>query len=156
MSEHERIRALLPLAASGDTSPEELRQVREHLAQCDTCARLSEDFASLGNALRSLPTPVPNAEIVARVQQLAQLRLGRRRAWSGDAFVIGPLVAAGWIMAVATWPLLKAACEWMFTGWRVPGNFGAVLAFYSILGFLLSCIPAYAISRHVRVSGRTS
>jgi len=100
MSEHERIRELLPLAASGDISPEEIRLVREHLTRCDTCARVSEDFVALGSALRGLPTPLPRAELVIRVRELADLRLGRKRAWSGDAVVLAPLVAAGWIMAL--------------------------------------------------------
>jgi anti-sigma factor RsiW len=141
MSEHERIRELLPLAASGDISPEEMRQVREHLSRCDTCARVSEDFVALGSALRGLPTPMPRAELVTRVRELAELRLERKRAWSRDAVVLAPLVAAG---------------VWIFAGWHVPGGgFGTALAFYSILGFLLACVSAFAVGRRARTIGRT-
>jgi anti-sigma factor RsiW len=156
MSEHERIRELLPLAASGDISPEEMRQVREHLSRCDTCARVSEDFVALGSALRGLPTPMPRAELVTRVRELAELRLERKRAWSRDAVVLAPLVAAGWIMALATWPLVRTAGVWIFAGWHVPGGgFGTALAFYSILGFLLACVSAFAVGRRARTIGRT-
>jgi len=156
MSEHERIRELLPLAASGDISPEEMRQVREHISRCDTCAHLSEDFVALGSALRGLPTPLPRAELVTRVRELAELRLGRKRAWSRDAFVLAPLVAAAWIMALATWPLVRTAGVWVFTGWHVPGGgFGTALAFYSTLGFFLACVSAFAVGRRARMIGRT-
>jgi anti-sigma factor RsiW len=155
MNEHERIRELLPLAASGDISPEEIRLVREHLARCDNCARVSEDFAVLGSALRALPTPLPRAELVMRVQELAERRLEHKRAWSRDAVVLAPLVIAGWIMALVTWPMVRAAGMWVFTGWHVPGGrFGTTLGFYSILGFLVACVSACAVGRRARTIGR--
>jgi anti-sigma factor RsiW len=156
MSEHEKIRELLPLAGSGDISPEEMRLVREHLTRCDACARVSEDFVALGSALRGLPTPLPRAELVTRVRELAEIRLVRKHSWSRDAVVLAPLVAAGWIMALVTWPLVRAAGIRMFTGWHVPGGgFGTALAFYSILGLLLACISAFAVGKHANTIGRT-
>jgi len=157
MSEHERIGELLPLAASGDLSPEDMRDVCDHLTRCETCSRLSEDFVALGGALRGLPTPQPPPELVARVCELAELRLGSKRAWSRDAVFLAPLVVASWIMALATWPLVQAAGTWALSGWHVPGGaFATSLAAYSILGFLLACISALAVVRRARAIGRTS
>ena len=155
MSEHARTRELLPLAASGDISPEEMRLVREHLSRCEACARLSQDYGALGSALRGLPTPQPREEVVTRVLALAELRLARRRESGGDAVVPAALVAAGWIMALATWPLARAAAVWMFTGWRMPGGgIGTALAFYSCFGLLLACVAAFAVGRRARALGR--
>lgn len=155
MSEHESIRGLLPLAASGDISPEDMRRVREHLARCETCRRASEDFVALGSALRGLPTPQPRPELVARVCDLVEFRLARRRAGSREGVALAPLVAAGWVMALATWPLLRAAAKLILTGWYVPdGGFVTALAAYSIPGFLLAWVSAFAVGRLARASGR--
>jgi anti-sigma factor RsiW len=155
MSEHARIRELLPLAASGDISPEEMRLVREHLSRCEACARLSQDYGALGSALRSLPTPQPREEVVTRVLALAELRLERRRASGSEAAVPAALVVAGWIMALATWPLAKAAAVWTFTGWQMPGGgIGTALAFYSFFGLLLACVSAFAVGRRAHAMGR--
>ena len=155
MSEHERIRELLPLAASGDISPGELRAVHEHLSRCESCAGMYQDYGVLGSALRSLPTPQPREAVVARVLELAESRLGRSSANPREAFILAPLVVAGWLMAVATWPFARAATVWIFTGWRVPhGGLGTALAFYSILGCILACVSALAVGRRARIVGR--
>jgi anti-sigma factor RsiW len=156
MSEHDSIRKLLPLAASGDLAPEDLRLVRDHLMGCESCSRVSEELVAIGGALRGLPTPQPRAELVARVRDLAERRLRRKRAWSREAAILAPLVAGSWIMAAATWPLTKAASLWLLTGWQVPvGGIWSALANYSIIGFLLACVSAFAVGRRARTIGRT-
>jgi anti-sigma factor RsiW len=155
MSEHESIRKLLALAALGDISPEDMRRVCEHLAGCETCRGVSQDFVALGDALRGLPTPQPRAELVARVRGLAELRLARKCAGNRDAVVLAPLVMAAWIMALATWPLLRAAVRWSLTGWYMPdGRLLTAVAAYSIMGFLIACVSAFAVARRARASGR--
>jgi anti-sigma factor RsiW len=155
MSEHESIRRLLALAASGDISPEDVRRVHEHLARCETCRGVSQDFVALGDALRGLPTPQPRAELVARVRDLAELSLARKRPGRRDAVALAPLVTAAWIMALATWPLLRAAVKWFLTGWYVPdGGLVTALAAYSIMGFLFACASALAVARRAKPSGR--
>jgi predicted anti-sigma-YlaC factor YlaD len=155
VSVHDDIRKLLPLAVTGDVAPEDVRRVREHLRCCERCRQVSEDFAALGSALRGLPTPQPRAELVARVRDLAESRLARKQARSRDAAVLAPLVAASWIVALATWPVTRAAGKWIFTGWHMPGgSFGTALVAYSILGFLLACGAAIAVGRHASAIGR--
>ena len=155
MNAHESVRRLLPLSASGDISPEDLRRVHEHCANCEECRRLSEDFASMAGALRSLPTPQPRAALVARVLDLAGSRLAQERTSTDGARVLAPLVAAGWIAALATWPLVRAAVAWVLTGWHVPGGgLGTALAAYSFLGLLLACVSAVAVGRQARTVRR--
>ncbi len=156
MSEHERIRILLPLAASGDLSPREMRRVDEHVAWCAACRQASEELAVLGGALRALPTPQPPAELVARVCRLGETRLELQRAPRSGAAFLAPLVAASWVAALATWPLARAAFQWLFGGWHVPGEgLGGTLAAYSILGFILACASALAVGVHAREIGRS-
>jgi len=156
MSEHDRIVRLLPLAATGDITPEEIRRVREHLASCAECRRVSEDYAFLGSTLRGLPTPQPGAELLARVRAMAAPRLARKQARSRDAMVLAPLVAAGWIVALATWPWVRAAGTMVLTGWHLPsGSLAHALAVYSVLGFLLASVAAIAVGRRASAMGRT-
>jgi predicted anti-sigma-YlaC factor YlaD len=154
MNEHDRIRSLLPLAASGDISPEDLRRLGAHLADCEPCRRVSDDFASLCGALRAIPTPQPAPELLAQVRALADSRLGNQR-WRSEARLIAPLVASSWMIAVLTWPLLRDASGWMLNWWRGPGDgFAAVLAVYSVAGLLLASVSALAVAQCARMNGR--
>ena len=154
MSEHEQVRILLPLAASGDLSPRDMKRVDEHIARCAVCRRASEELAALGGALRVLPTPQPPAEIVARVCQLGEM--GLRRAPRNETAFIASLVAASWIAALATWPLVRSEFHWLSEGWHVPGRgLGGTLAAYSILGFVLACASAIAVGMRAREIGRS-
>ncbi len=156
MNEHDRVRTLLPLAASGDISPEELRRVQEHLESCEACRSAGEEFASIARVLRGIPTPEPSADLVARVEDMARSRLVQESGIRNDTAVLAPLVVASWVAALATWPLLKGVAGWVFTGWHVPsGTFGTALAAYSILGFLLACVSAFAVGVHARKVRRT-
>ena len=156
MNEHDRVRALLPLAASGDVSPEELRRVQKHLASCEACRFANEEFASIAHYMRGIPTPQPSADLVARVQNMARSRLGQESAVRNGTAVLAPLVVASWVAALATWPLLKGVAVWVLTGWRLPGGtFGTALAAYSILGLLLACVSAFAVGMHARAVWRT-
>ena len=154
MSEHDDIRTLLPLASSGDISADESRRLNDHLARCEACRRESDDYGSLADALRAVPTPQPRPELIAQVRGLAEARLGRR-AWRESAGILAPLVAASWAAALATWPLVKAAAAWALMGWRLPvGEFGTALGAYSILGLPLACAAALAVGMRARVYGR--
>ena len=156
MNEHERIRILLPLAASGDLSPRDMRRVDQHVARCEACRQASDELAALGGALRALPTPQPPAELVAHVQRLAEARLASQHAPQNGAAFIAPLVVASWVAALVTWPLVRAAFQWIFAGWHVPsGGLGNTLAVYSTLGFILACASALAVGRGARQIGRT-
>jgi hypothetical protein len=155
VNEHEDIRKLLPLAAAGTISPADVRRVGEHLAHCEPCRWISEDFAALESALRGLPTPQPRAELIARVRDLAESRLADRKAWSRDTAILAPLVAGSWIVALVTWPVAQAAGRWVLTAWYVQGDgLGTALAVYSILGFLLACAAAIAVGRRAGAIGR--
>ncbi|MBM3792268.1 MAG: hypothetical protein FJW35_18230 [Acidobacteria bacterium] len=156
MNEHESIRELLPLAAAGALTPEDAEGVRRHLARCETCRRVMEEFSALADSLRGLPTPRPRADLVAKVCGLAELRPARARTWRDGAAALAPLVAASWVMALVTWPLLKEAIRWTLGAWHVLfGGWGAALVTYSILGFLLACVAVFAAGGRASAIGRT-
>jgi len=155
MNEQEDIRKLLPLAVSGDLPSADVKRVREHLVACAQCRAIREDFAALGQVLRSLPTPQPRAELLAQVRAAAESRLVNQETRTRDTAILAPLVVAGWILAIATWPVASSLGKWALAGVHVPGGgWGVVLATYSILGFLLSCVAAIAVGRRASAIGR--
>ena len=157
MNDHADIRKLLPQAAAGTISAADERRVSEHLAHCETCRSIHEDFATLGNALRQLPTPQPRAELVTRVRNLAESRLAHQEAKSKETAILAPLVAASWIAALLTWPAAQVACGWVLTGWYAylqRDGMGNALAVYSILGFLLASAAVIAVGKRAGARGR--
>ena len=155
MNVHERVREMLPLAASGDLSPADMEQVNEHLSKCAECSQVSEDLAALGGALRALPTPQPPDELVARVCRLAETELTLRRAPHNGAAFLAPLVAASWVVALITWPLMQTVIWWMLGAWQMRGgSLGSTLAAYSVLGMILACASAFAVGMRAREFGR--
>jgi predicted anti-sigma-YlaC factor YlaD len=155
MIKHEDIRKLLPLAVSADLSAADVKQVREHLASCAQCRATSEDFAALGQALRSLPTPQPRPELLARVRAAAESRMVNQETRTRDIAILALLVVAAWISAIASWPVVSDLGKWILAGVHVPGGrWGVVLTTYSIFGFLLSCVAAIAVGRRARAIGR--
>jgi predicted anti-sigma-YlaC factor YlaD len=151
VSEHERIRILLPLAASGDLSPRDMRRVDEHVARCAECRKANVELAALASSLRALPTPQPPAELVARVCRLGTTRLELQRTPRNGTAFLAPLVAASWVAALATWPLVRTEFHWLFGGWHVPaGGLAGTVGAYSILGFVLACASALAVGMSAR------
>jgi predicted anti-sigma-YlaC factor YlaD len=156
MNEHERVREMLPLAASGDLSPGDMKQGNEHVAKCAACSQVSEDLAALGGALRALPTPQPPDELVVRVCRLAETKLASQRAQRNSTAFLAPLVAASWVAALVTWPLVRTISWWILGAWHVPGgSLGSTLAAYSVLGMILACASALAVGMRAREFGRT-
>lgn len=154
MSEHDRIRKLLPLAGAGDISPEEMRLVQAHLADCPECLKEQEDFAFLGGALRGLPTPQPGAEVLERVRAGAAFLLTERPSDRREAAMLAPLVVAGWIVTVATWHWVGAAGRWVL-GLHLPeGSYTTAFAVYSAIGLVMACAAAIAVGRRSGAIGR--
>ncbi len=155
MNEHDHVIRLLPLVAAGDVTPDEIRLVQEHLSHCAQCRRAHEDYAFLGHTLRGLPVPQPSVELVQQVRIMAAPLLAKSRPANREAAVLAPLIAASWILALATWPWIRAAGSWMLTGWHVPGgNFTTALVVYSILGFVMASVAAIAVGRQAGALGR--
>ena len=155
MTEHDRIMEHLPLSGAGDLTPDEIRRLRQHLESCDQCRQANKDYAFLADTLRSLPTPQPSAELLARVRVMAASRLAQNRERDREAALLAPLVAASWVVALATWPWLRAAGKWVFTGWHLPGgSVSTALAAYSIVGILMAGVAAIAVIRRAAAIGR--
>src|ERR1700723_4440843 len=64
MSEHDKIRELLALAAADALTSAEEKQVAEHVRSCIACSNELGDWRPIASELRRLPMPQPSSWLV--------------------------------------------------------------------------------------------
>jgi len=115
MNEHESIRAMLPLAAAGLLSADELRRVEQHARTCEDCRKDQETWSVYAQGLRKLPQPSASAGLMertrARIIQEQAVAAGRRR----QSWLLGALVVFGWTSSLAFWVVARALTGGVFT-----------------------------------------
>ena len=108
MTEHESVRAMLPLAAAGALTPEEVRRVEHHAGECELCRRDLERWAVYAQGLGKLPQPSVPEGLVQRTQA----RILQERSRSADRrrseWLLGALAIFGWGYGWAFWALARA------------------------------------------------
>lgn len=108
-NEHEKIRSLLSLAASGALDSVEEVSVESHVRNCPECAAELEHWQALAGDLRRLPTPQLSPVVLQRTVALvreAQSAADERRA---TLKVLVPLLALSWLSTIFSWPFFKLA-----------------------------------------------
>ena len=102
MSEHDKIRERLALAAAGALDDDaERERLRGHLSECVECAQELEGWNALAGGLRRLPTPRPSAALVerTRARMVARLAAESERRWNVSMLVFAVLFA--WTLTLA-------------------------------------------------------
>ena len=108
-NEHEKIRSMLSLAASGVLDSTEEMTVERHVRNCPGCAAELEHWQALASGLRRLPTPQLSPFVLQRTVALvreAQSAADERRA---TLRILTPLLALSWLSTILSWPLFKLA-----------------------------------------------
>jgi len=130
MSEHDKIRQLLALAAASALEENEQALVERHVGECGECARELAAWNAMAGGLRRLPTPRPRAEVVERTRALMirQLAAEAERRWDLSLLVFAVLFA--WTLTLAGWPIARlltsGAAAWL--GYAAYTAFGWVTA----------------------------
>jgi anti-sigma-K factor RskA len=108
MSIHDDIQEMIPGYTLGAMEQQEAAQAEAHLASCDRCTRVLEEYRPVARALAlSVPMIQPPADLKVRTMQLVTeekarkkaesaslLRLLRRRSWLTPSFAAAAIVAA--------------------------------------------------------------
>lgn len=104
MTEHEKIRDLLALAAAGALTRAEEQQVAAHMRSCTACSNELDEWRSLAADLQCLPTPQPSPRLLQTTLARAQAKLAEQgeEAWNRRVMIF--IVAFAWILTVASWP----------------------------------------------------
>lgn len=111
MNEHETVRRLLALAASGVLQADEQRRVDDHLRDCMSCRAEAERWRSYVQGLQQLEQPAVPSDLMQRTRA----RILQEHAASADrrteGLVLSALAVFAWIVGLTFWFLLR-----VFTG----------------------------------------
>src|ERR1700689_1065188 len=117
MSEHDKPRELLALAAAGALTSAEEEQVAEHVRSCIACSSELEAWRPIASELRRLPTPQPSSWLVQATLARAEAKLTEQAEHDWNRRVMIVVVAFSWLLTIASWPIFHV----------VSGRFGSLL-----------------------------
>jgi len=117
MSEHDKIRELLALAAAGALTSAEEKQVAEHVRSCIACSNELGAWQPIAGDLRRLPTPQPSSWLVQVTLARAQAKLTEQAEHDWNRRVMIVVVAFAWLLTIVSWPVFRV----------VNGRFGGLL-----------------------------
>jgi anti-sigma factor RsiW len=105
MSEHDEIRELLGLAASGALERDEEERVARHIRSCALCSEELEDWRRIATGLKRLPTPQAPRGLVERARARAEARLAEEaeRRWNRGVMIF--VIVFAWVITLLSWPL---------------------------------------------------
>ena len=104
MSEHNKIRELLALAAAGVLTRAEETQVAKHVRSCIACSNELGAWQQTASDLRRLPTPQPSSWLVQATLARAEAKLTEQAEYDWNRRVMIVVVAFGWLLTIASWP----------------------------------------------------
>jgi hypothetical protein len=107
MTDHDKIRELLALAAADGLDANESEQVMLHARTCAECSAELEQWQLLARGLRQLPTPQPSPDLVQRACARAEARFVDEREHVWNRRVMISLVAFAWALTLVSWPLVR-------------------------------------------------
>lgn len=118
MSDHDKIRELLALAAAGALTTVEEKQLAEHIRSCNACSNELEVWRWIATDLSRLPTPQPSSRLMQVTLARAQAKLGNQAEHDWNRSVLIFVVAFAWLLTAASWLVFHF----------VSGEFGTLLA----------------------------
>jgi anti-sigma factor RsiW len=105
MSEHDKIRELLALAAAGALTSAEEKRVAEHVRSCIACSNEWGAWRPIASELRRLPTPQPSSWLVQATLARAEAKLTEQAEHDWNRRVMIVVVAFAWLLTIASWPV---------------------------------------------------
>src|SRR6476661_3231014 len=105
MREHDKIRALLALAAADALTSAEEKQVAEHVRSCIACSNELEAWRPIASELRRLPTPQPSSWLVQATLARAEAKLTEQAEHNWNRRVMIVVVVFAWLLTIASWPV---------------------------------------------------
>lgn len=117
MSEHNKIRELLALAAADALTSAEEKRVAEHVRSCIACSNELGFWRPIASELRRLPTPQPSSWLVQATLARAATKLTEQAEHDWNRRVMIFVVAFAWLLTIASWPVFRF----------VSGRFGSLM-----------------------------
>ncbi len=117
MSEHDKIRELLALAAAGALTAAEEKQVAEHVRSCVSCSNEFDAWRPIAAELRRLPAPQPSSWLAQATLARAEAKLTEQAEHDWNRRVMIFVLSFAWLLTIATWLAFHF----------VSGRFGSLL-----------------------------
>jgi hypothetical protein len=147
MSEHDKIRELLALAAADALTSAEEKRVAEHVRSCIACSNELAAWRPIASELRQLPTPQPSSWLVQATLARTEAKLTEQAEHDWNRRVMIVVVALSWLLTIASWPLFQV----------VSGRFGSLIeppfihtwigfAAFTALGWLAGGVAAVTLA----------
>jgi anti-sigma factor RsiW len=111
MSEHDKIRELLALAASDALTSAEEKQVAEHVRSCTACSDELAAWRPIASELRRLPTPQPSSWLVQATLARAEAKLSEQAEHDWNRRIMIFVVAFAWLLTIANWLVFHFVSE---------------------------------------------
>ena len=105
MSEHDKIRELLTLAAADALTGAEEKLVADHVRSCIACSNELAAWRPIASELRRLPTPQPSSWLVQATLARAQAKLTEQAEHDWNRRLLIFVVAFAWLLTIASWPV---------------------------------------------------
>jgi len=102
MSEHDKVRELLVLAAAGALTAAEEKRVAEHVRSCVLCSNELERWRPIATELRRLPTPQPSAWLFQATLARAEAKLADEAEYVWNRRVIIFVMTLAWLLTIAS------------------------------------------------------
>jgi len=152
---HEQIRTLLPLAASGSLSREEMRSVEQHARECQDCRRELDVWGSYARGLSHLPQPELPAHLIARTEARILREQERATEKQSSFLLFGGLAALSWLVNFLTWEIAQSITGGKFN--LIGLNLVAPVPWF-LFSFLICSTSTIAVAvsvKHYRGQGRS-
>ena len=147
MSEHEKVRELLALAAAGALTAAEEKQVAEHVRSCVSCSNELDAWRPIATELRRLPTPQPSWWLLQATLARAEAKLADEAEHVWNRHVIIFVVTLAWLLTIASWPVFDFVSPYF--GSLLGPQFGDTwigFAAFTALGWLAGGVAAVMLA----------
>jgi hypothetical protein len=147
MSEHDKIRELLALAAADALTSAEEKQVAEHVRSCIACSNELAACQPIVGGLRGLPTPQPSSWLVQATLARAEAKLIEQAEHDWNRRVMICVVAFAWLLTIANWLVFHFVSE-RFGSFLDPqfGHTWIGFAAFTALGWLAGGVAAVMLA----------
>jgi len=155
MSEHDKIRELMALAAADALTSAEEKQVAEHVRSCVSCSNELDAWRPIATELRRLPTPQPSSWLVQATLARAEAKLAKQAEHDWNRHVIIFVVGLAWVLTIASWPVFDFVSPYF--GNLVGPQFGHTwisFAAFTALGWLAGGVAAVMLTVRQRSERR--
>jgi len=152
MSEHDKIRELLALAAADALTSAEEKQVTEHVRSCIACSNELGAWRPIAIELRRLPTPQPSSWLVQATLVRAEARLTEQAEHDWNRRVMIFVLSFAWLLTIASWPafhFVSARFGSLLGPQFSPTQFGQTwisFAAFTALGWLAGGVAAVMLA----------